>query len=94
MGGSPAPVLPRPLRPVPTLQNGSLSGSANGESAGPTRVPDSPFPFPIRYPEEFACTVAGKPRTWRRTLPATVTVDPASGTCPTGDLLVNVVDGL
>ena len=42
---------------------------------------------------EFACTVAGTPGTWRQITPATVTADPASGSFPTGYLIVNVTDG-
>lgn len=42
---------------------------------------------------EFVCTVTGTPGTWRQTAPATVTADPASGTFPTGYLIVNTTDG-
>ncbi len=42
---------------------------------------------------EFVCTLAGTPGTWRQIMPATVTVDPASGSFPTGYLIVNVADG-
>lgn len=42
---------------------------------------------------EFVCAVASTPGTWRQITPATVTADPASGTFPTGYLILNVADG-
>ena len=42
---------------------------------------------------EFVCTVGGTPGTWRQAAPATVTADPASGTFPTGYLILNTADG-
>lgn len=42
---------------------------------------------------EFVCTVAGTPETWRQITPITVKADPASGTFPTGYLILNVTDG-
>lgn len=42
---------------------------------------------------EFVCTAGGTPGTWRQTAPACVTSDPASGTFPTGYLILNVIDG-
>ena len=41
----------------------------------------------------FKCTVAGTPGTWKQTLQAAVTADPASGTIPTGYLILNVTQG-
>jgi hypothetical protein len=37
--------------------------------------------------------VAGTPGTWKQILPAAVTADPASGTIPTGYLILNVTQG-
>jgi hypothetical protein len=36
--------------------------------------------------------LAGAPGTWRQVLPAAVTVDPSSGTIPTGYLILNVTE--
>ena len=41
----------------------------------------------------FKCTVAGTPGTWKQILPAAVTADPATGTIPTGYLVLNVTQG-
>jgi hypothetical protein len=41
----------------------------------------------------FKCTVAGAPGTWKQILPAGVTADPATGTIPTGYLVLNVTQG-
>jgi hypothetical protein len=41
----------------------------------------------------FVCTAAGTPGTWKQVLPAAVTADPASGTMPTGYLILNVTEG-
>jgi hypothetical protein len=41
----------------------------------------------------WRCTTAGTPGTWRQVLPAPVTADPASGTIPTGHLILNVAQG-
>ena len=41
----------------------------------------------------FKCTAAGTPGTWKQILPAAVTADPASGTIPTGYLILNVPQG-
>jgi hypothetical protein len=41
----------------------------------------------------FKCTVAGTSGTWKQILPAAVTADPASGTIPTGYLILNVTQG-
>jgi hypothetical protein len=41
----------------------------------------------------WRCTTAGTPGTWRQILPAAVTADPASGTIPTGYLILNVTQG-
>jgi len=42
---------------------------------------------------EWVCSVAGTPGTWKQIRPAAVTVDPVSGTIPTGYLIWNVSDG-
>lgn len=42
---------------------------------------------------QFVCTACGTPGAWRQTPPATATADPASGTFPTGYLILNVSDG-
>ena len=41
----------------------------------------------------WKCTLAGTPGTWKQILPAAVTADPASGTIPTGYLILNVTQG-
>lgn len=41
----------------------------------------------------FKCTAAGTPGTWKQILPADVTADPATGTIPTGYLILNVTQG-
>jgi hypothetical protein len=46
-----------------------------------------------QHAAEFVCTAAGTPGTWRQTAPATVTVDPVSGTFPTGYLILNILEG-
>ena len=43
--------------------------------------------------EEFGCTVAGTPGTWKQVKPAAITADPSSGTIPTGYLVLNVTTG-
>ena len=42
---------------------------------------------------EFRCTVTGTPGTWIQIRPAAVAADPASGTIPTGYLILNVTMG-
>jgi hypothetical protein len=42
---------------------------------------------------EWVCSVAGTQGTWKQIRPAAVTVDPASGTIPTGYLIWNVSEG-
>lgn len=42
---------------------------------------------------EWVCTVAGTPGTWKQIKPAPVAADPASGTIPTGYLILNVTSG-
>jgi hypothetical protein len=41
----------------------------------------------------FKCTGAGTPGTWKQILPAAVMYDPATGTIPTGYLILNVTQG-
>jgi hypothetical protein len=41
----------------------------------------------------WKCTVAGTTGTWKQILPSAVTADPASGTIPTGYLILNVTQG-
>jgi hypothetical protein len=42
---------------------------------------------------EWVRTVAGRPGTWKQIRPTVVRVDPASGTIPTGYLILNITDG-
>ncbi|MCZ7636715.1 MAG: hypothetical protein M5U12_12190 [Verrucomicrobia bacterium] len=42
---------------------------------------------------EWRCTGAGTPGTWLQITPAAVAADPASGTIPTGYLILNVTTG-
>jgi len=42
---------------------------------------------------EWRCTGAGTPGTWIQIRPAAVTADPATGTIPTGYLILNVTTG-
>jgi hypothetical protein len=41
----------------------------------------------------FKCTTAGTLGTWKQLLPAAVTTDPATGTIPSGYLILNVMQG-
>jgi len=77
-------------RRVPTCQNGSTNALNGPPTSGTWNVGDF---WRDQNCAEFVCTVAGTPGTWRQTAPATVTADPASGTFPTGYLILNVADG-
>jgi len=78
------------FRRVPTYQNGSPNTLNGPPIAGAWDVGDF---WRDQHLAEFVCTVAGTPGTWRQTLPAHVTADPASGTFPTGYLILNVTGG-
>ncbi|KAB2674468.1 MAG: hypothetical protein DVB31_01955 [Verrucomicrobia bacterium] len=78
------------FRRLATYQNGT-SNTLNGPpTTGTWSVGDF---WRDQKGAEFVCTGAGTPGTWRQITPATVTADPASGTFPTGYLIVNVTDG-
>ena len=47
----------------------------------------------MRLEAVWKFTAAGTPGTWKQILPAAVTADPASGTIPTGYLILNVTQG-
>jgi len=78
------------FRRVPTYQNGSPNTLNGPPTSGTWNVGDF---WRDQNRAEFVCTVAGTPGTWRQITPATVTADPASGTFPTGYLILNVTDG-
>jgi len=78
------------FRRVPTYQNGSPNTLNGPPTSGLWSVGDF---WRDQNRAEFICTVAGAPGTWRQMTPASVTTDPASGTFPTGYLIVNTVDG-
>ena len=78
------------FRRVPTVQNGSPNTLNGPPTAGTWSVGDF---WRDQNRAEFACVVAGTPGTWRQIAPATVAADPASGTFPTGYLILNVTDG-
>jgi hypothetical protein len=78
------------FRRVPTYQNGSPNTLNGPPASGAWNVGDF---WRDQNRAEFVCTAAGTPGTWRQTAPATVTADPASGTFPTGYLILNVADG-
>jgi len=78
------------FRRVPTYQNGVPNTVTGPPTSGAWNVGDF---WRDQSRAEFVCTVAGTPGTWRQTSPATVTADPATGSFPTGYLIVNVADG-
>ncbi len=78
------------FRRVPTYQNGTPNTLSGPPTSGAWNVGDF---WRDQNGAEFVCTTAGTPGTWRQTAPATVTADPASGTFPTGYLILNVTDG-
>lgn len=78
------------FRRVPTYQNGTPNTLNGPPTTGAWNGGDF---WRDQNRAEFVCTVAGTPGTWRQTAPATVTADPASGTFPTGYLILNVTDG-
>jgi hypothetical protein len=75
---------------VPTYQTGSPNTLNGPPIAGAWNVGDF---WRDQNLAEFVCTGAGTPGAWRQTGPATVTADPASGSFPTGYLILNVSDG-
>ncbi|MGE3311232.1 MAG: hypothetical protein AB7O66_14785 [Limisphaerales bacterium] len=74
---------------VPSSQNGSPNALNGPPTSGTWNVGDF---WRDQNRAEFVCTAAGTPGTWRQTAPATVTADPASGTFPTGYLILNTTD--
>jgi hypothetical protein len=78
------------FRRVPTYQNGSPNTLNGPPTSGAWNVGDF---WRDQNQAEFVCTLTGTPGTWRQIAPATVSADPASGTFPTGYLIVNVSDG-
>lgn len=77
-------------RRVPTYRNGSPNTLNGPPTSGARNVGDF---WRDQNWAEYVCTVAGTPGTWRQIAPATVTADLASGTYPTGYLILNVADG-
>ncbi len=77
-------------RRVPTCQNGSPNTLNGPPTSGAWSVGDF---WRDQNRAEFVCTVAGTPGTWQQTAPATVSADPASGTFPTGYLILNIAEG-
>ncbi|MCC7373715.1 MAG: hypothetical protein IT581_03595 [Verrucomicrobiales bacterium] len=78
------------FRRVPTYQNGTPNTLNGPPTSGAWNVGDF---WRDQNGAGFVCTVAGTPGTWRQTTPATFTADPASGTFPTGYLILNLADG-
>lgn len=78
------------FRRVPSYQNGSPNALNGPPTSGAWNVGDF---WRDQNRAEFVCTVAGTPGTWRQIAPAAVAADPASGTFPTGYLILNVADG-
>ena len=78
------------FRRVPTYENGSPNTLNGPPTSGAWNVSDF---WRDQNRADFACVVAGTPGTWRQITAASVTTDPASGTFPTGYLIVNVTDG-
>ncbi len=77
------------FRHVPTYQNGNPNTLNGPPTSRAWNVGDF---WRHQNLAEFVCTVAGTPGTWRRTAPATVAADPASGTFPVGYLLLNTTE--
>lgn len=78
------------FRRVPTYQNGSPNALNGPPTSGAWNVGDF---WRDQNRPEFVCTVAGTPGTWRQVTPAAVAADPASGSFPTGYLILNVAEG-
>ena len=78
------------FRRVATYQNGVPNAATGPPTVGEWNVGDF---WRDQHGAEFVCTAAGTPGTWRQIAPATVTTDPASGTFPSGYMIVNVTDG-
>jgi hypothetical protein len=77
------------FRRLPTYQNGSPNTLNGPPTSGAWSVGDF---WRDQNGAGFICTAAGTPGTWRQITPATVTADPASGTFPTGYLILNTAD--
>jgi len=75
---------------TPTYQNGSPTTIIGPPTSG-TRILAEFWRDALGG--EFRCTSAGMPGTWIQIRPAAVTADPASGTIPTGYLILNVTTG-
>jgi len=75
---------------VPTYQNGSPTTIIGPPTSG-TRILNEFWRDALGG--EFRCTVAGSPGTWIQIRLAAVTVDPSTGTIPTGYLILNVITG-
>jgi hypothetical protein len=78
------------FRRVPTYQNGNPNALSGPPTSGAWSARDF---WRDQNGAEFVCTAAGTPGTWRQMAPATVPTDPASGTFPTGYLILNTTDG-
>jgi hypothetical protein len=75
---------------IPTYQNGSPNTLDGPPTSGTWNVGDF---WRDQSRAEFVCTAAGTPGTWRQIIPATLAADPASGSFPTGYLILNTTDG-
>ena len=78
------------FRRLATYQNGAPNTLNGPPTTGTWGVGDY---WRDQKGAEIVCTAAGTPGTWRQITPATVTPDPASGSYPTGYLILNVTDG-
>ncbi len=78
------------FRRVPTYQNGTPNEMNGPPVAGAWATGDF---WRDQHGAGFVCVVAGTPGTWKQVSPAAVVADPASGTFPTGYLILNVSDG-
>jgi hypothetical protein len=78
------------FRRVPTYQNGSPNTLNGPPTAGSWHVGDF---WRDQNGAEFVCTGAGTPGTWRQITPAAIAADPASGSFPSGYLILNTADG-
>jgi hypothetical protein len=74
----------------PTYQNGTPTTVIGAPTTGDHVVDEF---WRDALGGEWICSVAGTPGTWKQIRPAAETVDPSSGTIPTGYLIWNVTDG-
>jgi hypothetical protein len=79
-----------PSRFPPTCQNWSTTTIIGPPTVG-ARVQDKFWRDALGG--EWVCTAAGTPGTWMQWRPASVVVDPSSGTIPTDYLILNVTTG-